>query len=195
MISQNNIAIFASGTGSNAKVLIDQGLKHGLSITHLICDNPKAQVLKEELPITKQLIPFTGSKMIHEDQILNFLKLKNIKRIFLAGYMRLFSKKFIQEFNAYVGYDKGIINIHPSLLPKYPGLNSYERFYASNDSFSGVSVHYVDSGMDTGELILQAKLERNENEDIQDFIQRGKSLEHSIYPKVMLALCQGGKNA
>lgn len=195
MISQNNIAIFASGTGSNAKVLIHQGLKHGLPITHLICDNPKAQILKENLSITKQLIPYTGSKITHEDQILSFIKLNHIKKIFLAGYMQLFSKKFIHEFNAYAGHDKGIINIHPSLLPKYPGLNSYERFYQSSEAYSGISIHYVDSGMDTGELIVQAKLERKENEDIEDFIHRGKALEHSVYPKVMLALCKGGKNA
>lgn len=195
MISQNNIAIFASGTGSNAQELIKVGLKHKLPLTHLICDNPKAEILKISLPITKQLIPFSGSKETHEQLILNFLKENNIKKIFLAGYMRLFSKNFIKSFNEYLGHAKGIINIHPSLLPKYPGLNSYERFYKSDEPFSGVSIHYVDSGMDTGELILQAKLERKKNEKLDDFIQRGKSLEHNIYPEVMLALCHGGNNA
>jgi phosphoribosylglycinamide formyltransferase-1 len=194
MISQNNIAIFASGTGSNAKRLIEFALKNNLPLTHLICDNPKAEILKEPLPIHKILITANNDKNEYENRLINFLKDHKIKKVFLAGYMRLLSKNFINEFYSYVGNEKAIINIHPSLLPKYPGLNSYERFYKSEEPFSGISIHYVDAGMDTGELILQAKLERKNNENLEDFIERGKTLEHQLYPKVMLQLCQGLKN-
>lgn len=179
----NAIAIFASGTGSNALALIDYAQKINSPISCLICDNPQAPIVKANIDIPIYVVPFDRNKSEHEKTIEQILAKHQVNWIFLAGYMRILSREFIQKFS-----DKDrsrIINIHPSLLPQYKGLNAYERSYMNNDSFSGVTIHYVDSGIDTGEIIFQGKFERKNEDKLEDFINRGKKLEHLLYPKIL----------
>ena len=183
MISPSNIAIFASGNGSNAEKLIKKAKDLNYQISCLICDNPKAGILKKNLQIPVHIIPYDSSKNAHENEILNTLRKYQVNWIFLAGYMRILSKNFIDEFS-YKDQTQ-IINIHPSLLPKYRGLNAYEKSYYNGDMESGITIHYVDSGIDTGNIILQGKFKRKENDNLSDFIQRGQELEHTLYPKIL----------
>lgn len=188
MISQTkNIAIFASGNGSNAIELIKHAKKLNFTIACLICDNPHAGILKKEIPIPIHLIEKTKSKKEHEREILKTLERYQVNWIFLAGYMRILSEDFIAKFTHKhpTHAHSRIINIHPSLLPKYQGLHAYERSFANNDQFGGITIHYVDAGIDTGEMILQGKFERKNEDTITDYIKRGQELEHGLYPKIL----------
>ena len=185
MISQNNsIAIFASGNGSNAIKLIECAQSNNKEIACLISDNPNANILKVKLDIPVHLIPYNHSKTKHEEEILKVLKQYDVNWIFLAGYMRILSANFIQRFTH--KNKSQIINIHPSLLPKYQGLNAYERSYQNQDQYSGITIHYVDAGIDTGEIIIQGKFERTKADSLQDFIQKGLKLEHTLYPQILM---------
>lgn len=182
---QNKIALFVSGSGTNAQALLEYATAHNIEVNCIICDNPNAEILKKELSVPVTLIPFLGSKKAHEQSILKFLGQKEITWIFLAGYMRILSSSFIDNFHQNINSQNRIVNIHPSLLPKYKGLNAYEHFYHSSDKHTGISIHFVDSGIDTGEIILQGKINRIPNENINDFIERAKKIEHELYPKIL----------
>lgn len=178
-----SIAIFASGTGTNALALIKAAKKYKAPIKCLICDHPDAQITKENIDIPIYVIPFEKDKKNHEKKILEVLSQYQINWIFLAGYMRILSSEFINHFSK--ENTRRIINIHPSLLPKYKGLNAYERSFNNNDNFSGITIHFVDSGIDTGEIIYQGKFERKVGDNLDDFIKRGKELEHILYPQIL----------
>ena len=179
----NGIAIFASDTGSNALALIDYAQKINAPIRCLICDNPNAAIIKADINIPIIVIPYGESKKEHEAKIMEALNKYEVEWIFLAGYMRILSKDFIDHFSN--NNHSRIINIHPSLLPHYKGLNAYEKSFFNDDQFSGVTIHYVDAGIDTGEIILQGRFDRDKNDKLDDYIHRGKSLEHILYPQVL----------
>ena len=114
-----------------------------------------------------------------ETKILNYLKKKKIKLICLAGFMKILSKTFIQKFN------EKILNIHPSLLPKYKGINTHERVIKNKENFSGCTVHYVNSKLDSGRIILQKKIKLIKNETPQTLAKRILKEEHILYPKAI----------
>jgi phosphoribosylglycinamide formyltransferase-1 len=123
----------------------------------------------------------------HEERMMTLLVEHGIHYIFLAGFMRILSPIFVSRFR------KRLINIHPSLLPKFPGLHAYEQAFMANDSQSGITVHFVDEGVDTGPIIEQISFPRLDTDSIADFIARGKSLEWTIYPEVLKRLDRDGK--
>jgi len=186
---QNKFAIFLSGTGSNAMSLINFAKRNNIYISCIICDQEDAAFLRHKCTIETLIIPYHGNKQDHEEKILNELLKRDINWIFLAGYMRILSSYFIDKFQKRLNEAKRstsrIINIHPSLLPRYKGLNAYQRFFKSNDQFTGISIHYVDSGIDTGEVIVQEKIERIENENYENFVDRAKKVENQLYPIIL----------
>ena len=118
-------------------------------------------------------------KSIAENKILKNLKNKEIELICLAGFMKVLSKTFIKNF-------KGkILNIHPSLLPKYKGLNTHKRAIANNEKFSGCTVHVVNSKLDSGKIILQKKVKLNKKETIKTLQKKILKQEHILYPKAI----------
>ena len=147
-------AIFISGTGTNLKNLIEFSLskKSPIKISLIVSNNKKAKGLNyaKKFKIKKKVYNYKYKKI--EKLILKDLKKNNIKFICLAGFMKILSKYFINNF-----YGK-IINIHPSLLPKYKGLNTHERVIQNKEKTSGCTVHYVNSKLDSGKIILQKKL-------------------------------------
>ena len=147
-------AIFISGTGSNLKNLIkfSKIKKSPISVDLVISNNINAKGLNfaHQFKIKKKIFNFKNIK-IEEKKILKFLKEKKIKFICLAGFMKILSKDFIKKF------DGKIINIHPSLLPKYKGLNTHIRAINNKDKFAGCTVHYVTQKLDSGKIILQKK--------------------------------------
>ena len=178
-------AVFISGTGSNLKSLIkfSKKKKSPISIDVIISNNPKAKGLNyaEIFKIKKKIFNFKN-KNLAENKVLLELKKNKIQIIFLAGFMKVLSKKFIKRF-------KGkILNIHPSLLPKFKGLNTHQRVLDKNEKFSGCSVHFVNSKLDSGKIILQKKVRIAKNETAKTLSKKILIQEHKLYPRAILKI-------
>ena len=174
-----NIAVFISGTGSNLLNLIKYSkLKNSkFSIKIIFSNNKKATGLKYA---NKYRIPFKTLNYIDKEKAeincLSKLKEKKIKIICLAGFMKILSADFIKRF-------KGkILNIHPSLLPKYKGLNTHKRVLKNREKYSGCSVHIVNSKLDAGKIILQKRVRVYKNDNPESLAKRILKQEHKIYP-------------
>ena len=188
-------AILASGRGSNAANLIDfSSQEPRLSIVCLVTDNPGAQVLERAKNgnVPGYCISRKGmGRSEHERNILDKLESHKAEWVFLAGYMRILSGDFLRAFLAPHGKYSKVINIHPSLLPDLPGLNAYQRAFEEGRDFSGVTVHFVDEGVDTGRIICQERFKREESDTLEDFTQRGLALEHRLYRKAVQLILKG----
>ena len=176
-------AVFISGTGSNLKSLIkfSKLKKSPISINLIVSNDSKSKGLKygKIFKIKKKIFDFK-KKHIDEKKILFELKKNRIDLICLAGFMKILSKTFINNFNG------KILNIHPSLLPKFKGLNTHERAIRSKEKFSGCTVHFVNSKLDSGEIILQDKVRINKNETPKTLAKKILAKEHKLYPKAIL---------
>ena len=175
-------AVFISGTGSNLKSLIQFSKKKNspISIELIISDNSKAKGLKfgKIFKISKKVFNFKN-KIIAEKKIISDLENKKIKLICLAGFMKILSKNFIKNF-------KGkILNIHPSLLPKYKGLNTHKRVILNKEKYSGCTVHFVNSNLDAGKIILQKKVKIRKSETAKSLAKKILTQEHRLYPKAI----------
>ena len=178
-LKKTKTAIFISGTGSNLKNLIkfSKKKKSPISIDLIISNTHNAKGLKysRKYNIQKKVISFKNNKLT-EEKIFNFLLVKNIKFICLAGFMKILSKNFIKKF-------KGkIINIHPSLLPKYKGLNTHKKAIENNDKFAGCSVHFVTAKFDSGKIIMQKKVKIEKRDTITSLAKKVLKKEHLLYP-------------
>tara|TARA_Y100001970_G_scaffold171603_1_gene209770 strand:+ start:354 stop:932 length:579 start_codon:yes stop_codon:yes gene_type:complete len=176
-------AIFISGTGSNLKSLVkfSRTKKSPISVNLIISNNPKAKGLyyAKKYKIKKKVLNFKN-KNLSENKLVSILKINNIKMICLAGFMKILSKNFIKKF-------KGkILNIHPSLLPKYKGLNTHERVLDNKEKYSGCTVHFVNSKLDSGKIILQKKVKITKNETNDSLAKKILVQEHKIYPRAIL---------
>ena len=179
----SNTVIFISGTGTNLRNLIKFSLSKNspIIIKTVISDKSKAKGLHfaKKYGIKKKVFRFSKN---HENKILNFLRKNKISLICLAGFMKILSKKFIENFNG------KIINIHPSLLPKYKGLNTHQRVIDNNEEFSGCTVHLVNSKLDSGKIILQKKVKILKKDTPQTLAKKVLKHEHDIYPKAIKKL-------
>ena len=178
-------AVFISGTGSNLKSLIKfSKLKRSpISINLIIANTKFAKGLKYGgiFKIQKKIIKFKN-KDIAEKKILNELKKNKIELVCLAGFMKILSKNFIKNF-------KGkILNIHPSLLPKYKGLNTHKRAIENKDKTSGCTVHFVNGKLDSGKIILQKKVKILKKDTPDSLAKRILHQEHKLYPKAILKI-------
>ena len=178
-------AVFISGTGSNLKSLIkfSKTKKSPISIDLIISNNSKAKGLKHAKlnKIKKKVFNFKKKHKI-ENQILSVLKEHEIKMICLAGFMKILSKYFISKFRG------KILNIHPSLLPKYKGLNTHERVLNNNEKYSGCTVHFVNSKLDSGRIILQKKVKISKKETKNSLAKKVLFQEHKLYAKAILKI-------
>ncbi len=182
-IIKKKTAIFISGRGSNLKNLIkfSKNKKSPIDIKLVISDNfyAKGLVYAKKNKVISVVLR-DKSKKLFEKKLLNYLKKYQINFICLAGFMRILSKNFINKFG------NKILNIHPSLLPKYKGLNTHQRVLKNKDKFSGCTVHYVDQNLDSGEIILQKKIRVVKNDNIKSLEKKVLKIEHEIYPKSIL---------
>ena len=181
-IKKIKCAVFISGNGSNLKSLIQFSKKKNspISIELIISDNPKAKGLKfgKIFKISKKVFNYKN-KIIAEKKIISEINNKKIKLICLAGFMRILSKNFIKRF-------KGkILNIHPSLLPKYKGLNTHQRAISNNEKYSGCTVHVVNSRLDAGKIILQKKVKISKFDTAKSLAKKVLIQEHKLYPKAI----------
>ena len=181
--SKTRTAVFISGTGSNLKSLIkfSRTTKSPISIDLIVSNNSRAKGLNyaKIYKIKKMVLGFKN-KNLSENKLLSILKINKIEMICLAGFMKILSSNFIKKF-------KGkILNIHPSLLPKYKGLNTHKRVLNSKDKYSGCTVHLVNSRLDSGKIILQKKVKILKNETEISLAKKILAQEHKLYPKAIL---------
>ncbi len=166
-----NVAVLLSGNGSNLKAIIDKGIK----VSFVASNNPKALGLK----IAKNAnIPLYSWKNVSqlEKEVLKLIIDYNVKLLVLAGYMRLLSKNFVNSLPS-----KFIVNVHPSLLPKYKGMNAIKQALDDNAQYTGVTIHYVDEGMDSGSIIKQSIIKINDNDTEDTLKDRLQEIEHRLY--------------
>ena len=174
-------AVFISGTGSNLKNLIkfSKTKISPILIKLIISSSKKAKGLKysTQYNIEKKIVNFNNN--FSENKILSYINKKNIKFICLAGFMKILSKNFIKKF-------KGkIVNIHPSLLPKYKGLNTHKRALKDKEKFSGCTVHYVTIKLDSGKVILQKKVKIKKKDTVNSLKKKVLEKEHQLYPSAI----------
>ena len=175
-------AVFISGTGSNLKSLIkfSKLKKSPVIIKMIISNNSKSKGLQyaKIYKIKKKIFDFKNT--LSEKKVIFELKKNNINLICLAGFMKILSKSFIKNF-------KGkILNIHPSLLPKYKGLNTHERAIKNKDKYSGCTVHFVNSKLDSGKIISQKKVKINKFDTPKSLAKRILIQEHKLYPAAIM---------
>ena len=179
------LAIFISGRGSNLKSLIkfcnEKNSKFKIIVVISDRKNAKGCKYSKKKNIENIIINYKN-KIIAEKKILKILKERNIRLICLAGFMKILSNKFIKTFKF------PIINIHPSLLPKYKGLNTHKRVLINMEKYSGCTVHYVNSKLDAGKIILQKKVKISKNESYLSLEKKILKEEHILYPKALKKL-------
>ena len=172
-------AVFISGKGSNLKNLIkaSKQKKFPISINLIISNNFKAKglIYGKIFKIKKKVVNF-DNKIFAEKKILSLLVNNKVKLICLAGFMKILSSSFIKKF------DGKILNIHPSLLPKYKGLNTHARALKNQDKYSGCTVHLVNAKLDSGKIILQKKVKIYKNDNTKTLSKRILKQEHKLYP-------------
>ena len=174
-------AVFISGTGSNLKNLIkfSETKISPIEIKLIISSSKKAKGLKysTQYNIQKKIVNFNNN--FSENKILNYINKKKIKFICLAGFMKIISKNFIKKF-------KGkIVNIHPSLLPKYKGLNTHKRALKNKEKFAGCTVHYVTTQLDSGKIILQKKVKIKKKDTVNSLKKKVLKQEYQLYPSAI----------
>ena len=175
-------AVFISGTGSNLRNIIkfSKKKKSPISIDLIISNTNKAKGLRfaNQFKINKKIFNFENT----EKTILLLLKKEKIKFICLAGFMKILSKNFIKKF------DGKIINIHPSLLPKYKGLNTHIKAINNKDKFTGCTVHYVTVKLDSGKIILQKTVKIAANDNPASLAKKVLKQEHRLYPAAIMKI-------
>ncbi|MFZ3577832.1 phosphoribosylglycinamide formyltransferase [Virgibacillus sp. DJP39] len=184
-MSNIKAAIFASGAGSNFEAIIkaNKGNKLGCDVVLLVCDKPEAVVIAKaaELGITSCVVnPGTfPSKEAYEGEIVTALRMAKVDWIFLAGYMRIVGPTLLRA------YEDSILNVHPSLLPAFPGLDAIGQAFRARVLTTGVTIHFIDEGVDTGPIIDQEALEILADDTEESLQYRIQEIEHRLYPKVI----------
>ena len=179
------VAIFASGNGTNFEVLA----KHFQSgdipgeLSLLFCNHPDAPVMKRAqrlgIPAESFTVKSWGGKEEYEKQLLQLLKKYQIDFIALAGYLRVVGPTILNQ------YEHRIVNLHPAWLPEYPGLHSIERAFNDQRKQTGVTVHYIDAGLDSGPIIAQRHVPILPSDTVETLEERVHETEHQLYPEAV----------
>ena len=175
---KHNIAVLLSGNGSNLKAIINKGI----NVSFVASNNPKALGLR----IAKNHnIPSYSWKNVSEleEEVLKLILKYDVKLLVLAGYMKLLSKNFVNSLPS-----KFIVNVHPSLLPKYKGMNAIKQAIDDSAEYTGVTIHYVDEGMDSGSIIKQKSIKINKLDTIESLKIRLQEIEHLIYSNTIKSI-------
>lgn len=190
------LAILVSGRGSNMSAIlkaIEEG-RLNAAVSLVFSNNPQAPALETARAhgVPVESVASAGRKRAeHEALTLATLSRHQIDYVVLAGYMRVLTGDFLRHFACDQGYYR-IINIHPSLLPAFPGANAYEDAFNYGVRLSGITVHLVDEKVDHGPILSQQSFPRLESDTFETFRQRGLSVEHELYPKVLQSIAEEG---
>lgn len=181
-MSRCRIAVFASGTGSNFDALMRYARAHDVAydVVALVCDQPQATVIEKAerwgVPVGVFQPRTYASRPLYERAIVEQLQALAVERIVLAGYMRLVTSVLLEA------YPEHIVNVHPSLLPSFPGLEAIAQAYAHGVKQTGVTVHLVDAGMDTGPILAQVAVSIGADDTLATLTERIHREEHRLYP-------------
>jgi phosphoribosylglycinamide formyltransferase-1 len=192
-----NYAVLVSGRGSNLKAILE-GVKAGSLQANIVCcisNNPDAlalQIATEHGVPAHAVVSRGKARTDHEIEVLNCLARYKVDYIVLAGYMRVLTPNFLKSF-----YDDNlniykVVNVHPSLLPAFPGASGYEDAFNYGVRLSGVTVHLVDEEVDHGPILAQETFMRYEDDTLETFKQRGLTLEHRLYPQILNEIATQG---
>lgn len=177
------LAVFASGSGSNFQAIVESTLNDDYAEVVLLVVDKDCYAMERarqfDIPVFK--LDKSKKRSEYEAELLPHLAKHNVEFIALAGYMNIVGKTLLNE------YEGRIVNIHPSLLPKYRGLLAIERAYENKDPEIGITIHYVDSGIDTGTIIAQDKIQNN-GESLEEIEQMIHAIEHKLYVKTLKGL-------
>jgi len=182
------IVILASGNGSNFEAIVRKMREWGcgVNVVALITDNKKAYAIKraKRLKVPVIILDYRDfkSNVEYNKKLLAQLKALSPHLVVLAGYMRILPPFIVEEFRG------KIINIHPSLLPAFAGLGAIERAFKAGVKYTGITIHYVDEGVDTGEIIEQRCIRIRDNETLVSLERRIHRLEHYYYPRIIKRL-------
>lgn len=188
------LAVLVSGNGSNLQSIIDSinigeiNANISLVISNIETAYALTRAKKENLNSAFLNHKNFSSRESFDQALSELLTKHEVDLIVLAGFMRILSNSFIEKFN------RKIINIHPSLLPKYPGLNTHEKVINNKDKFHGVTIHLVDEGLDSGPIIAQARFVATKYKDIDGLITKVHSIEHKLYPMIIKMIVEGEIN-
>ena len=181
--------VLISGSGSNLQSLIDQSKEINLEISCVISNNPDAYGLEraKKSNIETKILDHNefSSRESYDKSLKEIIEKINPEVIILAGFMRILTANFVNHFLGKV------LNIHPSLLPKYPGLHTHQRAIDAGDKVHGVSVHFVTPELDGGPIIAQKKIRVYLDDDADSLAKRLLKEEHIIYPRVVQWFSQG----
>jgi len=185
------IAVLVSGRGTNLQAILD-AIKEGrltARVVAVVSDNPRAYALeraqKAGVPAFTLLPADFSSKEEYEEALVQLCKQQGAEAVALAGYMRILGPKFLQAFPSRV------VNIHPSLLPSFPGLRAQKQALDYGVRYSGCTVHFVDEGVDSGPIILQAVVPVLPEDTEESLSERILLQEHRLYPKALQLLAEG----
>lgn len=179
------VAVLASGNGTNFQIIAEHYQNHDLpgELALLFCNHPTAPVMQRAAKFNVPAEAFTvkecGSKEAYEARLLKLLQDYQIDFIALAGYLRVVGPTILAAF------PNRIINLHPALLPKYPGLHSIERAFEAGEQETGVTVHYIDAGLDSGPIITQQAVKVLPTDTVESLESRIHEVEHQLYPTVL----------
>ena len=186
-MSNVKAAVFASGTGSNFQAIMETE-NLACDIALLVCDKEEAAVLEKAKKYNIPTFVFNpkqfASKAKYEQVVVEKLQELEISWIFLAGYMRIAGPTLLQAFN------NRIVNIHPSLLPEYPGIDAIGQAWRAGADRTGVTVHFIDEGIDTGPIIAQVEVSIDKQNTEASLKEKIQKVEHELYPQVINQLLQ-----
>lgn len=185
---KTRLAVFVSGSGTNLQAIIDAGIPT-VEIVLVLSNNPGAYALdrakKHGIPAEVADHKNYSGREEYEKHVLELLEPYDVDLIALAGYMRILSPHFVKA------YKNKIINIHPALLPSFPGMHAAKQALESGVKFTGCTVHFVDEGVDTGPIILQAVVPVRDGDDEESLLERIHEEEHRIYPEALKFIASG----
>lgn len=186
-MSKKNVAVFVSGSGTNLQSIIDANIESA-NIAVVLSNKPDAYALERALnhAIPVEVVDHKEyeSREAFEAELMERLKNYNIDLIVLAGFMRILTPYFVNN------YKHRIINLHPALLPSFPGMHSAKQAIDYGVKFTGVTIHFVDDGVDTGPIIIQSVVPVDDEDTEETLLNKIHAEEHRVFPEAVRLFCE-----